>query len=242
MPEDTSTERKPALGLSVSQLIGGSAAAATAAVLGSRLGVAGTVLGAALVSVVSAVAGSLYTQSLRRTQEMIRAREMLSARELMARAGRTRVLPTIKGSGREPVDAADEEVRAEEIEEAVDDATPSIWSRITWKSVAITAAVVFVIAALVITGTELLTGKSLDGSKGTTVSNVVHGGSHHSAPARTPASSSTPTPSSSSTPLPSRAPLDSISPSPSSTTSAIPSGLPTSTPSGGTTPSGTPTP
>jgi hypothetical protein len=61
-------ERKR-LDLSLSQTVGGSLAAATAAYLGSRLGVVGTIVGAAVVSVMSALAGVLYTNSLRRTRE-----------------------------------------------------------------------------------------------------------------------------------------------------------------------------
>ncbi len=161
--------RKPFLDLSVTQLIGGSLAAATAASLGSRLGVVGTILGAALVSVVSAVAGALYTQSLRRTQELIRARETLSARERLQRVGAV--------ASRRPTLRDDRGPDTETIEAAVDDATPSIWSRLTWKGVAVTAGVFFVITALVVTGTELLTGRSLDGSSRTTVTDVFKGGS-----------------------------------------------------------------
>ncbi|MGZ4443905.1 MAG: hypothetical protein ACXVXC_12140 [Nocardioidaceae bacterium] len=71
---ETSQEPEPeqarkGLDVSLSQTVGGSLAAATAAYLGSRLGVVGTIVGAAVVSVVSAVAGVLYTNSLRRTRE-----------------------------------------------------------------------------------------------------------------------------------------------------------------------------
>jgi hypothetical protein len=59
--------RRPRLDLSIAQTVGGSLAAATAAAIGSRLGVVGTLTGAALVSVVASVAGALYTNSLRRT-------------------------------------------------------------------------------------------------------------------------------------------------------------------------------
>ena len=90
------SNRKPFLDLSATQLIGGSLAAATAAALGSRLGVVGTIVGAALVSVVSAVAGALYTQSLRRTQELIRARETLGARERLAKVGAVARRPTLR--------------------------------------------------------------------------------------------------------------------------------------------------
>ena len=160
------TNRKPFLDLSATQLIGGSLAAATAAALGSRLGVVGTIVGAALVSVVSAVAGALYTQSLRRTQELIRARETLGARERLAKVGAVARRPTLRD---EP------HPDTQEIEAAVEDATPSIWSRLTWKRVAAAAGAFFVITALVITGTELLTGQSLDGSSRTTVTDVLKG-------------------------------------------------------------------
>ena len=173
------TNRKPFLDLSATQLIGGSLAAATAAALGSRLGVVGTIVGAALVSVVSAVAGALYTQSLRRTQELILARETLGARERLAKVGAVARRPTLRD---EP------HPDSQEIEAAVEDATPSIWSRVTWKGVAAAAGAFFVITALVITGTELLTGQSLDGSSRTTVTDVLKasdssGTSDHVSPA-----------------------------------------------------------
>lgn len=46
-------------------------AAATAAALGSRLGVVGTIAGAAVLSVVSAIAGSLYTNSMSRARDVV---------------------------------------------------------------------------------------------------------------------------------------------------------------------------
>ncbi len=66
---DQPEERERFLDLSFSQIVGGSLAAATAAALGSRLGLVGTIAGAAVISVVSAVAASFYTNSLRRTRQ-----------------------------------------------------------------------------------------------------------------------------------------------------------------------------
>ena len=73
--EDSKEQQKPAkkIDLSLTQVIGGSLAAATAAALGSKIGVAGTIIGAAVVSVISAVAASLYTTSLRRTRAAAKA-------------------------------------------------------------------------------------------------------------------------------------------------------------------------
>jgi hypothetical protein len=71
---DSPTPDAPKIDLSLTQVLGGSLAAATAAALGSRLGVVGTITGAALVSVVASVAGAVYTTSLRRTKyQMARA-------------------------------------------------------------------------------------------------------------------------------------------------------------------------
>jgi hypothetical protein len=61
--------RAKLLDLSLTQLLGGSMAAATAAALGSRLGVVGTIAGAAVLSIVSAIAASLYTNSMARAKD-----------------------------------------------------------------------------------------------------------------------------------------------------------------------------
>jgi hypothetical protein len=67
------TDASPRIDLSLTQVLGGSLAAATAAALGSRLGVVGTITGAALVSVVASVAGAIYTTSLRHTRDRMSA-------------------------------------------------------------------------------------------------------------------------------------------------------------------------
>jgi hypothetical protein len=68
-PSEPAAPRK--LELSLAQTIGGSLAAATAAAAGSQLGAAGTITGAAVVSVVASVAGALYTSSLRHTGDRV---------------------------------------------------------------------------------------------------------------------------------------------------------------------------
>ena len=60
------------LDLSLTKIVGGALAAMTAAALGSRLSVAGTIVGAAMASVIAAVAGALYTASLKHTQDKVR--------------------------------------------------------------------------------------------------------------------------------------------------------------------------
>src|SRR6478735_9648179 len=69
---DPVEEKKKGFDLSLTQVVGGALAAMTAAALGSTLGVAGTIAGAALASIVAGVAGSLYTESLRTGREKVR--------------------------------------------------------------------------------------------------------------------------------------------------------------------------
>ena len=57
---------KPALQLSAAQIITGALASVSAAVVASTFGVTGTLLGAALSSVVSTIAAALYSHSLER--------------------------------------------------------------------------------------------------------------------------------------------------------------------------------
>ncbi|MCI2422600.1 hypothetical protein MOQ72_34745 [Saccharopolyspora sp. K220] len=64
------TEKKPKkLDLSPPQVAGAALASVTAAFLGSRLGVAGTVVGAGLTSVVITVGGALYQRSLENAKQ-----------------------------------------------------------------------------------------------------------------------------------------------------------------------------
>jgi hypothetical protein len=71
MTEETTTGKPD---IKLSQLIATALAAITAAFLGSRLGVAGTVIGAGVASIVSTVAGALYQHSLDRTSRTVRSR------------------------------------------------------------------------------------------------------------------------------------------------------------------------
>jgi hypothetical protein len=70
-PDLDARPRAKLLDLSLTQLLGGSMAAATAAALGSRLGVVGTIAGAAVLSIVSAIAASLYTNSMARAKDAV---------------------------------------------------------------------------------------------------------------------------------------------------------------------------
>ncbi len=93
---------RPRLELSLTQILGGAGAAVTAAFLGSRLGVAGTLIGAALASIISVVGGAVYTTSIkatrhRVTQAIVAARGQDEAGH--NEAGRNEPWPQDTGSG-----------------------------------------------------------------------------------------------------------------------------------------------
>ena len=198
-PPDAPT--KPKIDLSFTQVVGGALAAMTAAFLGSRLSLAGTVVGAALASVVAAVATTLYTASLRTTREKVRT----------VWRGR--------GDGT-PV--------------AVE---PRPGRRVRWSGVLLAALAAFALAAAVLTGLELVSGHSLSGGKGTTITQVAE---HKPAgpPTTVPAgkASASPSATTSDSPRPAE-PSATVSseptPQPSATESA-----PTATPSATAAPSG----
>src|SRR4051794_26455207 len=77
-PEDDSPAVKSS-GLSIPQIVSGALAAATAAILGSFLGVAGTIGGAAVASIISTVGASLYQRSLERTRDAVKDRLVVNA-------------------------------------------------------------------------------------------------------------------------------------------------------------------
>src|SRR6478735_6181158 len=69
---DPVEDKQKVFDLSLTQVVGGALAAMTAAALGSTLGVAGTIAGAAFASVIAGVAGSLYTASIRTGRDKVR--------------------------------------------------------------------------------------------------------------------------------------------------------------------------
>ena len=174
-------------GLSATQIAGGALASMTAAFLGSRLGVAGTVAGAALVSVVIAVGGTVYTSSLRRTQHHVR-------RAWAARApGDSPRRDHGRGAGAQGTDAPPPAALSGQ--PATDPVVPVPRARLRWKPVIVGALAIFALAATVLTGLELATGHALSGGPGTTIGQVSAGGPRQSAPTSKPGSSARPTPS-----------------------------------------------
>ena len=194
-PDDRSDESaRPlfALNLSLSQIVGGGLAAATAAALGSKLGLAGTIGGAAMASIVSAVAGSIYTASVRRTHRGVRT--VLSRRAAIARPS-----GPARSDSSTPLDGPDVTLADPARPPAVstrsaDGPTSTRPARAKRRSsaargIVIGALMVFAFATVVIFGAERFTGVALDGQHGgTTIGQVTHAGSESLRSARSPKS------------------------------------------------------
>ncbi|HEY7596343.1 MAG TPA: hypothetical protein VH969_24570 [Actinophytocola sp.] len=167
MSEKTDTDT-----IRLSQVLAGALAAVTAAVLGSTMGVAGTVVGAGLASVVTTVGGAVYLRSIQRTRQGVRSvRNMV-----VAHAGRTSV--TLLEERTEPETGADErpgtgEEPGEETSDRTGTEQPPAHRRLRWPALIVASVLAFVVGMMVVTGVEWLRGESLSGNGGTTVGRIV---------------------------------------------------------------------
>lgn len=181
----------PAKDLTVNKILAGAGAAATTAVLGSYFGAAGTVAGAALGSVASTLATTIYQRSLDRTSETLVAR----IRPVGGRgaSGATAPMPRL------PSDEATVQLR---LEPAVPPARP----RRRWVAWVGATVLVFLLGLLAVTGIEWLKGSAItSGDPGTSVGRVLGADPGTTAPTedRSPTSESresTPDPTSSADP------------------------------------------
>jgi hypothetical protein len=166
----------PRFNLSATQLLATALAAVTATVAASYLGVAGTVIGAAVVSVMSAIGNAVYTHSLRTTHA--RVREVVPMRRPPARPA---ALPRSAPLERPARDAEKGEVVR----------------RQGWQRAAFGAVALFVALLTVITGVEIVTGRPIsDLLRGTTGSGTtLFGDANANSPAPVPTVTQTVTPS-----------------------------------------------
>nr|BFE69134.1 hypothetical protein GCM10020092_024350 [Actinoplanes digitatis] len=164
-------------GIEVSKVIAGTLAAVTAAVVGSFLGVAGTLAGAAVASVVGSLGTEIYHRSLNRGAKRIGA-----------------IAPTFvkvpSAVGTPPVAAATKQENPSR--------TVPPRRNIRWRHVAVASAALFVLAIGALTMFELMTGRSMASTVGTTsssttsVGSLFGGGSGKSAVTPTPENSEAP--------------------------------------------------
>ncbi|WP_199856670.1 hypothetical protein [Nocardia suismassiliense] len=214
-------------GIKPSQVTAAALAAVTAAFLGSTLGVAGTVAGAGIASVVSTVGGELYLRSMRKTKEAAqRTREAAlaltdsGARQQAGPVPQPRQVPgqrtdnyhppaqawpgrrndmrpgagyqppreqwqpansrmpgagARRSVGEEPTVALPQlNLRSPGAESGAEQARRGY--RLHWPLIVGTSVVGFLIAILMITGFEGVTGKSISGDEVTTVGHLWSGG------------------------------------------------------------------
>jgi hypothetical protein len=134
LAREESTREKNEGQLSALQVAAGALAAVSAAVIASFFGVAGTVIGAAVASVVSTVGAAVYTESMRRTHAGLR------------RLVRSPQAPVHRSAGdRPPLPAHLDPRRSPPYRR---------WAR--WALVAATAVAVFGLAMVVVTTVELI--------------------------------------------------------------------------------------
>ncbi len=156
--------------LSVNKLVAGAGAAATSAVLGSFFGALGTVGGAALGSVFSALVTWVMQRSLDKTRDTVKARVKLPGGDTVKVASTTEV-PAPRGASDDsttrvfvtPGDQATEVISAVP---AVDAGPPKSRRRLLVMTGF--TVVVFAIGMLVITGIELVKGSPLNTSSSST--------------------------------------------------------------------------
>ncbi len=207
-------------------------AAVTAAWIASSLGVAGTLIGAALGSSVVTISSAFYGRTLDK--------------------GKTLIVQTASGTiVQAPVSDGDIGETFEEVEEAegssvtgarvVDDVDDDAPRRLHWKTIAATTAIVLAISLGAMGAYEVVTGESYGvRTDNARIGNPL-GGSHHSDGSKDddPEPSSTPKPTASTTtPAPAA-----TTPAPAATTPAPAATSPTPTPTATTpTPTATPTP
>jgi hypothetical protein len=240
----------PKLDIDWLKTIAGALAAVSSAVLLSTLGAAGTIIGAALGSVVATVGGALYSQGLARSRERLAQAQSLALRRVgIAQA---EVRRANRHQGDDPaVDAhlahADERLGEAKAElGAIADEPPAVGWRerlvvLPWKRISLVAAGLFATAILAITAFELLAGESVssitggtDGDGGPTITRI-GGGSDTSRDPRAPSDdTATPSGEPSSEPSdeasPTDEPTDEPSESPSESTTPTPSPLAPTTP------------
>ena len=219
--------------LSITHILASALAAVTATFAASYFGVSGTIIGAALASVVTVIGNTLYSHSIQRTRQRVRSVVPLTTLGLRSMA---------------VADASPDDTTA---------ASPPPRLAIPWQRVAVGAAGLFLIVAGIVTGIEIAAGRPLHSivhdhsGSGTSL----FGGSHKSpttpttpAPSQSSTSTSATTPASTTPSDPSTTALATTSAPPSSatpttpaptatfptpTTSPPPDGSPSPTPSGG---------
>lgn len=254
--------------MTVTKVAAGALASVTAAVAGSKLGVAGTITGAALVSIVSTVGTALYQHSLERTKDRVRThaitvrqaaiseeQQALLRRHWPTRPDeptqRIRPVPTDHPSttaqhptppAAQPADAQLTAAMAPPSDRPTTNRT-STSRTVRWALLAAGAVVVFLAGLLGVTSIELVTGQAIAGGPNgsTTLGLATHGQHANDRKPGQPDQPGTVPTERSATPVPTRDPAT-TSPTARTPTTQVPTPTGTPQPTVGDTPTGTPAP
>lgn len=255
MPEDPRDE-PTRLQIDWLKTAAGALAAVSSAIVLSSVGVAGTLVGAAVGSVIFTISSSLYSTGLDRSRRRMTRAQAAAAEKLGVAQAEVRRAARRRASGTAVVghlEHADEQlVEAKVRLDAAAEEEPEPWlGRLTalpWKRITLVALGLFAVAVVLITAFEVVAGRPVSsftggtqGGTGTSVTDL--GGSskpHRPTPSPTPAlqPSATPThvPTFQTTPTQAPTPSPTVSTTPSPTS---PAPSPTASPSASSTASPT---
>jgi hypothetical protein len=169
--------------LSATQVVASVLAAITATLAASYLGVAGTVIGAAVASVLTVVGNAVYGHSIQRTGERVRAAVPASARWLPP-VGSSTSSTTTTTSGAKHVEWRDRTHHSA-------DSAP-LGGRARLKRLGLACLAVFAVINVAITGVELIAGRPIsDLLTGKQASGTTLFGTHDAGGATTPSPTTT---------------------------------------------------
>ena len=175
------TDERPRLEINWVQSSGAALAAVSSAVLLSTFGVAGTLIGAAVGSLVITVGGAFYTYSIKATKQRVAMAQTVAAARIGLAQAKVRDASDAVAERRPGAadDAADDMAEAEVdldrartlLEDELDDAEGpppwrSILRRLPWKRIGLGAVATFVVAMVVIVAFELVTGRAVSSYTG----------------------------------------------------------------------------
>ena len=175
------SDERPRLEINWVQSSGGALAAVSSAVLLSTFGVAGTLIGAAVGSLVITVGGAFYTYSIKATRQRVAMAQTVAVARIGLAQAKVRDASDSVTERRPGAadDAADDMAEAEvdldrartllegELDEA-DERPPwrSVLGGLPWKRIGMVAVATFVAAMVVIVAFELLTGRAVSSYTG----------------------------------------------------------------------------
>jgi hypothetical protein len=168
-------------------------AAVTAAVIGSELGAAGTVIGAAGASVVTTVGTAVYQTSLERSRQRVRS---LAQRAKPSATAQHESEPSHRSRR---------------------------FVALRWGAVIVGALGAFLLAMAIITGFEWANGRTVGGNgKGTTIGRVINDQPAAPTPATPPGPGASTSPTPTPTPTPTETPTETPTPTPHAPTGLLP--------------------